>query len=182
MSKPLILRTLTDQERQTLEAGMRASETFTLRHCQILLARAAGALSFSWRLILAPPSVVDYVVVHELMHIVVHNHSKQFWHTVGTILPEFLEHCEWLRQHERQLLLRKASETPNGRARLFHMSSLVTHLGWDLSPLKLLCCLVPLNSVSLGFGNCKAQAQKLSNTPSPHAQEGHGTDHGIQHP
>lgn len=64
-----------------------------------------GSLSFSWRLIQAPLAVVDYVVVHELVHTVVHNHSKQFWQRVGTILPDYQEHRRWLREHGRQLLI-----------------------------------------------------------------------------
>ncbi|HEX2995662.1 MAG TPA: aminotransferase class V-fold PLP-dependent enzyme, partial [Anaerolineales bacterium] len=51
----------------------------TLRHTQ------PGSLNFSWRLILAPLAVVDYVVVHELAHTVHHNHSKRFWKKVETI-------------------------------------------------------------------------------------------------
>ena len=66
---------------------------------------ATGSLSFSWRLILAPPSVVDYVVIHELVHTVIHNHSKKFWHRVGTILPEYQEHRKWLREYGRELLI-----------------------------------------------------------------------------
>ena len=66
---------------------------------------ATGSLSFSWRLIQAPLAVVDYVVIHELVHTVVHNHSKQFWQRVGTILPDYQEHRRWLRAHGRQLLM-----------------------------------------------------------------------------
>ena len=62
------------------------------------------SLSFSWRLILAPLVVVDYVVVHELVHTVFHNHSSQFWHRVGTIMPDYKEHQKWLRKNGQQLL------------------------------------------------------------------------------
>jgi predicted metal-dependent hydrolase len=65
---------------------------------------ATGSLSFSWRLILAPLAVVDYVVVHELVHTVFHNHSKQFWDRVGTVMPDFPKHRRWLRENGRQLL------------------------------------------------------------------------------
>lgn len=64
-----------------------------------------GALSFSWRLIQAPLVVVDYVVIHELVHTVIHNHSKRFWQKVETILPEYQEHRRWLREHGRSLLV-----------------------------------------------------------------------------
>ena len=66
---------------------------------------ATGSLSFSWRLIMAPLAVVDYVVIHELVHTVFHNHSKRFWHRVGTIMPDHQEHRRWLREHGRQLLM-----------------------------------------------------------------------------
>jgi predicted metal-dependent hydrolase len=66
---------------------------------------ATGSLSFSWRLILAPLVVVDYVVVHELVHTIFHNHSKLFWQRVGTILPNYQEHRKWLRENGRQLLM-----------------------------------------------------------------------------
>ena len=65
---------------------------------------ASGSLSFSWRLIQAPLAVVDYVVVHELVHTAVHNHSKQFWQRVGTIMPDYHQHRRWLRVHGRELL------------------------------------------------------------------------------
>ena len=66
---------------------------------------ATGSLSFSWRLIQAPLKVVDYVVVHELVHTAVHNHSKRFWQRVAAILPEYQEHRWWLREHRRELLV-----------------------------------------------------------------------------
>lgn len=66
---------------------------------------AAGSLSFSWRLIQVPLRVVDYVVVHELVHTAVHNHSKRFWQRVETILPDYREHRRWLREHGRELLV-----------------------------------------------------------------------------
>ena len=66
---------------------------------------ATGSLSFSWRLILAPLAVVDYVVVHELVHTVIHNHSKRFWSRVGTIMPDYPEHRRWLRENGRGLLI-----------------------------------------------------------------------------
>lgn len=65
---------------------------------------ATGSLNFSWRLIMAPLEVVDYVVVHELAHTVVHNHSKRFWHRVGEIMPEYNAHRKWLREHGPKLL------------------------------------------------------------------------------
>ena len=61
-----------------------------------------GDLSFSWRLILNPLEVVDYVVIHELVHTVHHNHSKRFWKKVEKILPDYKEYNKWLRKHGQE--------------------------------------------------------------------------------
>jgi predicted metal-dependent hydrolase len=66
---------------------------------------ATASLNFSWRLIMAPLEVVDYVVVHELVHTRIHNHSKQFWHKVEMIMPDYKEHRTWLRKNAQQLLM-----------------------------------------------------------------------------
>jgi len=59
----------------------------------------AGHLSFSWRLVLAPYEVLDYVVCHEVAHLVHLNHSKAYWQVVAMICPDFERHRDWLRQH-----------------------------------------------------------------------------------
>jgi predicted metal-dependent hydrolase len=66
---------------------------------------ASRSINFSWRLILAPLEAVDYVVVHELVHTVVHNHSKRFWRQVGVILPDYRERRNWLRKNAPQMML-----------------------------------------------------------------------------
>jgi hypothetical protein len=48
---------------------------------------------------MAPISVIDYVVVHELCHIEVHNHSKAFWEKVRVIIPEYKKQKEWLKEN-----------------------------------------------------------------------------------
>lgn len=58
-----------------------------------------GNLNFNWRLVLAPPPVVDYVVVHELCHLRHPNHSKRFWNLVRSILPDYETQKAWLRTH-----------------------------------------------------------------------------------
>ncbi len=58
-----------------------------------------GTLSFTYRLIMAPPEVVDYVVIHELVHTQVKNHSRTFWGRVAKILPEYKTHVRWLRKN-----------------------------------------------------------------------------------
>ena len=58
-----------------------------------------GNLSFNWRLVMAPPAVLDYVVVHELAHLAEPNHSPRFWLLVAAFCPEFKRHKAWLREH-----------------------------------------------------------------------------------
>lgn len=66
-------------------------------------ASASGALSFSWRLVLAPPFVLDAVVVHELAHLRVRDHSRRFWSLVERHAPRTPEARRWLREHATEL-------------------------------------------------------------------------------
>lgn len=56
-------------------------------------------LNFNWRLIMAPLDVIDYIVVHELVHLEKNNHSKDFWDKVKQILPDYKQHEKWLKQN-----------------------------------------------------------------------------------
>ncbi len=58
-----------------------------------------GVLNFSWRLMMAPREVVDYVVVHEVVHLEVLNHSKAFWRKVEALAPDHLKAKYWLERH-----------------------------------------------------------------------------------
>jgi predicted metal-dependent hydrolase len=58
-----------------------------------------GNLMFSWRLIMAPSSVLDYVAAHEAAHLVEMNHSDRFWSVVASLSPDYPEHRRWLRQN-----------------------------------------------------------------------------------
>ena len=62
-----------------------------------------GVLNFSWRLMMAPREVVDYVVVHEVVHLEELNHSKRFWQKVKALAPDFLRAKRWLELHPRLL-------------------------------------------------------------------------------
>ncbi len=66
-------------------------------------------LNFSWRLIMAPPEVLDYVVVHELCHLTHMNHSRDFWDMVERIMPEYRQYKQWLKEngHLLQLAFRR---------------------------------------------------------------------------
>jgi predicted metal-dependent hydrolase len=63
-----------------------------------------GRLAFNWRLVLAPFEVLDYVVVHELCHLRVPNHSQRFWRLVETRRPGWRKQRDWLRAHGEELL------------------------------------------------------------------------------
>jgi predicted metal-dependent hydrolase len=63
-----------------------------------------GTLSFNWRLVLAPFDVLDYVVVHELCHLRVPNHSRRFWSLVEDRRPDYRRHRDWLHEHGPELL------------------------------------------------------------------------------
>lgn len=56
-----------------------------------------NSLNFTWRLICAPLDVIDYVVIHELVHIHIKNHSKGFWKTVEQVMPDYTEKRKWLK-------------------------------------------------------------------------------------
>ncbi len=56
-------------------------------------------LSFSWRIIMGSLSVIDYVLIHELVHIREKNHSRNFWNTLGSCFPDYRQHRHWLREN-----------------------------------------------------------------------------------
>lgn len=60
---------------------------------------ADGRLMYSWRLIMAPPEVLDYVAAHEVAHLVHLDHSRAFWRTVARLCPDHAMHRDWLRAH-----------------------------------------------------------------------------------
>ena len=64
-----------------------------------------GRLNFNWRLILAPPFVLDYVAAHEVAHLREMNHSPAFWARVGEALPDFERGRAWLKAHGRELMI-----------------------------------------------------------------------------
>lgn len=65
----------------------------------------SGGLNFAWRLVMAPPEVIDYVIVHELAHLVEMNHSRRFWERVGSVLPDYAVRRKWLRENGHRLSL-----------------------------------------------------------------------------
>lgn len=65
-----------------------------------------GNLNFNCLLMMAPPEVLDYIVVHELSHRVEMNHSAKFWAQVEKVLPEYREAQKWLKENGRGLIMR----------------------------------------------------------------------------
>jgi predicted metal-dependent hydrolase len=64
-----------------------------------------GTLNFTWRLVMAPLDVIDYVVAHELVHLRVKNHSSKFWKEVEAIYPEYKKQRKWLKENGGKLNL-----------------------------------------------------------------------------
>ena len=60
-------------------------------------------LNFNWKLVLAPPEALEYVVIHELCHLKDFNHSARFWSEVKTRMPEYEAWKKWLRAHGQEL-------------------------------------------------------------------------------
>jgi len=101
------------QARQVLEervALLARRGSFSYRQVKITSARTRwgscsrrGTLSFPWRLVMAPLPVIDYVVMHELVHTEVDGHGKSFWEHVQGLVPDFKQHLRWLKQNGAKL-------------------------------------------------------------------------------
>lgn len=85
---------------------------FTPRQVKVTSARTRwgscssnGTLNFTWRLVMAPLEVIDYVVIHELVHLRVKDHSSKFWNAVESIYPEYKKQRKWLRENGEKLTL-----------------------------------------------------------------------------
>ena len=62
-----------------------------------------GTLSFNWRLVMVPPEVLDYVILHELTHMTEPNHSQRFWQKLAILDSEYQRHRRWLRENQSYL-------------------------------------------------------------------------------
>jgi predicted metal-dependent hydrolase len=58
-----------------------------------------GALRFHWKCMMAPPKIIDYMVVHELCHLWQRNHTDAFWNEVDKVMPDYRERKMWLKKH-----------------------------------------------------------------------------------
>ena len=66
---------------------------------------SSGDISYNWRIILAPHPIVDYVVVHELCHLLEHNHSTQYWKHVQRYVPDWKDCRTWLKANSEGLFI-----------------------------------------------------------------------------
>lgn len=66
---------------------------------------AKGTLNFSWRLIMSPMEIIDYVIVHELVHLEQRDHSRLFWDKVKNIMPDFKRRQKWLKDNGRNFYI-----------------------------------------------------------------------------
>ncbi len=64
-----------------------------------------GNLNFNWRLMMTPPEAIDYVIIHELCHLRVLNHSSKFWKLVAQYCPDYQHWKKWLKEHDARLHL-----------------------------------------------------------------------------
>ena len=106
LASGLLTRWLFDEARRDLEASVaRHADLLSLKAKRIAVrdqtsrwgsCSTAGALSFSWRLILAPPFVLHYVAAHEVAHLAEMNHGPDFWALVKKIRPDFEAAKQWL--------------------------------------------------------------------------------------
>lgn len=85
---------------------------FTYKKIRITSARTRwgscstrGSINFSWRLVMAPADVIDYVIVHELIHTKTHNHSRKFWNQVALIMPDYALKRKWLKNNGHLLTI-----------------------------------------------------------------------------
>ena len=110
---PAVLRSLKkwyleQAQQQLLERTRYWSERIGVRPIRISLrdqktrwgsCSSRGTISFNWRLIMAPPAVLDYLVVHELCHMLHPNHSPSYWREVARWIPDCREQRRWLKQN-----------------------------------------------------------------------------------
>jgi predicted metal-dependent hydrolase len=64
-----------------------------------------GEITYNWKLVMAPPRIVDYVIVHELAHLHHLNHSRDFWDCVERVIPDYKARRQWLKDHGQTLTI-----------------------------------------------------------------------------
>jgi len=66
-----------------------------------------GTLGLNWRLMMSPPEIIDYIIIHELAHLREANHSPEFWSLVAEYDPDYESHAEWLTENSARLIFSK---------------------------------------------------------------------------
>ena len=101
-------------ERHISEKVKRYSAQYNISYDKIIITNAEkrwgscntkGILRFSWRLAMAPQDIIDYVIIHELMHIKHMNHSRAYWQEVIAAMPDFKLRKRWLYRHGNRLVI-----------------------------------------------------------------------------
>lgn len=95
---------------QPLTGGTYTSVTIRDQKTRWGSCSSRGTLSFNYRLIFAPPAILDYVVVHELCHLTHMNHSAAFWAHVSSVLPDYRVRRQWLKDHGQELSVERHME------------------------------------------------------------------------
>ena len=67
-------------------------------HCTV-----GGRIQYNWLIMLAPDAVIDYMISHEVCHLVHMNHSPAYWEVVASVCPDYRQYAGWLRKHEHRL-------------------------------------------------------------------------------
>ncbi len=62
-----------------------------------------GHISLNWKLVMAPPAIIDYVVAHELCHLMHRNHGADFWNALGHGMPDYAARRKWLKENGHKL-------------------------------------------------------------------------------
>ena len=62
-----------------------------------------GVIQYNWLIMLAPYSIIDYMITHEVCHLLHMDHSRRYWDLVESICPQYLQYVEWLKKHEHRL-------------------------------------------------------------------------------
>ena len=62
-----------------------------------------GVIQYNWLIMLAPYSIIDYMITHEVCHMLHMDHSRRYWDLVESICPQYLQYIEWLKKHEHRL-------------------------------------------------------------------------------
>jgi len=109
MAKELFIRLYRQLARDYLSTRLKqlaALNGFRFRKFRLSSARtrwgscsARGTISLTWRLIMAPPEIIDYVIIHELAHTREKNHSRAFWNLVAEQMPDYLRKRRWLKKY-----------------------------------------------------------------------------------